>query len=247
MKRRICLTVAYDGTAYCGWQVQKNGRTIEEELNRAITELTGEETQVTGASRTDAGVHGLGNIAVFDTHFQIRAEKFPYALNQRLPEDIRVRGAKEVESNFHPRKCRSRKTYEYHILNAAFPDPVRRLYAYFTYTPLDVGRMRQAAAYLVGEHDFASFCSAGSSADTTVRTIYDLDIEQDGEEITVRISGSGFLYNMVRIIAGTLMDIGKGRMEPEDMQEILQARDRTTAGSTAPAHGLVLVGIEFLS
>lgn len=245
VKRRICLTVAYDGTAYCGWQVQNNGRTIEEELNRAITELTGEETQVTGASRTDAGVHGLCNIAVFDTCFQILAEKFPYALNQRLPEDIRVRGAREVEPRFHPRKCKSRKTYEYHILNAAFPDPVRRLYAYFTYTPLDVGRMRQAAAYLVGEHDFASFCSAGSHADTTVRTIYALEVERDGEEIVIRVSGSGFLYNMVRIIAGTLMDVGKGRMEPEHMQEILQARDRTAAGPTAPACGLVLTEISF--
>ena len=243
VKRRICLTVAYDGTAYCGWQVQKNGRTIEEELNRAVTALTGEETQVIGASRTDAGVHGLGNIAVFDTHFRIPVEKFPYALNQRLPEDIRVRDAREVEPSFHPRRCKSKKTYEYHILNAAFPDPVRRLYSYFTYTPLDVMRMREAAAYLVGEHDFASFCSAGSHADTTVRTIYDLSVARSGEEIVIRVTGSGFLYNMVRIIAGTLMEIGKGRMEPEKMQEIMQAKDRAAAGPTAPACGLILMEI----
>lgn len=243
-KRRICLTVAYDGTAYHGFQVQKNGNTIESELNRAISELTGEEIQVSGASRTDAGVHGLCNLAVFDTFFRIDAEKFSYALNQRLPEDIRVRASREVAAGFHPRRCKSRKTYEYHILNAAFPDPVKRLYSYFTYTPLDVEKMRQAAAYLTGEHDFASFCSAGSRAETTVRTIYDLTVEKNGEEIVIRVSGSGFLYNMVRIIAGTLMEAGYGRMAPEKMREILAARDRRAAGPTAPSCGLVLTEIQ---
>lgn len=243
-KRRICLTVAYDGTAYHGFQVQKNANTIESELNRALSELTGEEIQVIGASRTDAGVHALCNLAVFDTFFRIDAEKFPYALNQRLPEDIRVRASEEVAADFHPRRCKSRKTYEYHILNAAFPDPVKRLYSYFTYTPLDVEKMRQAAAYLVGEHDFASFCSAGSQAETTVRTIYDLTVERNGEEIVIRVAGSGFLYNMVRIIAGTLMEAGYGRMAPEKTEEILAAKDRTAAGPTAPACGLVLTGIQ---
>lgn len=244
-RRRICLTVAYDGTAYHGFQVQKNRKTIESELNRALSELTGEEIQVIGASRTDAGVHGLCNLAVFDTYFRISAEKFSYALNQRLPEDIRVRESKEVAADFHPRHCKSRKTYEYHILNAAFPDPVKRLYSYFTYVPLDVDRMRQAAAYLVGEHDFASFCSAGSQAETTVRTIYDLAVDRSGEEIVIRVTGSGFLYNMVRIIAGTLMEAGRGRMAPEKMEEILAAKDRTAAGPTAPACGLILTEILF--
>ncbi len=244
-KKRICLTVAYDGTAYCGWQVQKNGRTIEEELNRAITELTGEKTQVIGASRTDAGVHALCNLAVFDTSFCIPANKFSYALNQRLPRDIRVWESKEVAADFHPRRCKSKKTYEYHILNAAFPNPVKRLYSYFTYTPLDVEKMRRAAAYLVGEHDFASFCSAGSQADTTIRTIYELTVVRSGEEIAIRVSGSGFLYNMVRIIVGTLIEAGNGRMEPEKMAEILAAKDRTAAGPTAPACGLILTEICF--
>ena len=146
-KKRICLTVAYDGTAYCGFQVQKNGRTIEGELNRALKELTGEEIRVTGASRTDAGVHGLCNRAVFDTASRIPGEKFSYALNQRLPEDIRVQKSEEVAEDFHPRHCTSRKTYEYHIWNAAFSNPVKRLYTHFTYVPLDVEKMRQAAAY----------------------------------------------------------------------------------------------------
>lgn len=239
-RRRVCLRVAYDGTAYCGWQIQKNGRTIEGELNRALQELTGEEIQVIGASRTDAGVHGLDNVAVFDTCCRIPGEKFSYALNQRLPEDIRVRASKEVSGDFHPRRCKSRKTYEYHIYNAAFPDPLRRLYSYFTYIPLEEEKMRRAAAYLMGEHDFASFCSAGSQAETTVRTVYSLDVVRDGGEIVIRITGNGFLYNMVRIIAGTLMEAGSGRMEPEKIREILKAGDRSAAGPTAPACGLVL-------
>lgn len=243
-RKRVCLRVAYDGTAYCGWQVQKNGKTIEGELNRALSELTGEEIQVIGASRTDAGVHGLCNVAVFDTRSRIPGEKFSYALNQRLPEDIRVRASKEVPEDFHPRHCRSRKTYEYHIYNAVFPNPLRRLYSCFTYVPLEEERMSRAAAYLVGEHDFASFCSAGSQAETTVRTIYSLDVARDGEEIVIRVTGNGFLYNMVRIIAGTLMEAGSGRMEPEEIPEILEARDRAAAGPTAPACGLVLKELE---
>lgn len=244
-KRRICLTVAYDGTAYCGYQVQNNGRTIEGELNRALKELTGEDIRVIGASRTDAGVHGLCNRAVFDTASRIPGEKFSYALNQMLPEDIRVRASGEVSPDFHPRHCDSRKTYEYHIWNAPFPNPLKRLYAHFTYVPLDIERMRQAAAHLVGEHDFASFCSAGSQAETTVRTIYALDVEKSGEEIVIRVTGSGFLYHMVRIIAGTLMEAGCGRMEPERIKEILEARDRAAAGPTAPACGLILAEIVY--
>ncbi len=150
MMKRVMLTVAYDGTAYCGWQVQQNGDTIEGELNKALRELTGEEIQVIGASRTDAGVHGLCNIAVFDTESRIPGEKFSYALNERLPEDIRVRRSEEVSLEFHPRRCASKKTYEYHILNCEFPNPVRRLYAHFTYVPLDVERMREAAGFFVG-------------------------------------------------------------------------------------------------
>jgi len=244
-KKRVCLTVAYDGTAYCGWQVQKNGRTIEGELNGALYELTGEEIQVIGASRTDAGVHGLCNIAVFDTASRIPGEKFSYALNQRLPEDIRVRRSEEVALDFHPRRRKSRKAYEYHIFNAAFPNPVKRLYSHFTYVPLDVEKMRRAAGCLVGEHDFASFCSAGSQAESTVRTIYGLEVGKTGEEIIIRVTGNGFLYNMVRIIAGTLMEVGCGRMQPEEMKGILEAKDRAAAGPTAPACGLILAELLF--
>ena len=242
-KKRVCLRVAYDGTAYRGWQVQNNARTIEGELNKALQEVTGEEIQVIGASRTDAGVHGLCNVAVFDTLSRIPGEKFSYALNQRLPEDIRVRESGEVPCAFHPRRCKSRKTYEYHIFNSAFPNPVRRLYSHFTYVPLDIEKMRQAAGYFPGEQDFASFCSTGSQAETTVRTIYELEVEKEGEEIVIRVTGSGFLYNMVRIIAGTLMEAGCGRLEPEAVKRVIEAKDRAAAGPTAPACGLILTGL----
>lgn len=266
--KRVMLTVAYDGTAYCGWQLQPGKETIESVLNRCLSELTGEAIEVIGASRTDSGVHALGNIAVFDTDSSIPAEKFSYALNRRLPEDIRVRGSREVAADFHPRHCDSIKTYEYRICNAAFPIPTKRLYAHFTYVPLDVCLMNRAAAYLVGEHDFKSFCSTDTQAQTTVRRIDSIAVwEEDGggnhtaadenactagrealqsdREIVIRVAGGGFLYNMVRIIAGTLMEVGRGKIPPERVKDILVACDRQAAGPTAPACGLTLVGYEF--
>lgn len=240
------LTVAYDGTAYSGFQLQENARTIEGELNRCLGGLLSEDIQVIGASRTDAGVHALCNIAVFDTGSRMPAEKISYAVNQRLPEDIRVRRSVEVEPGFHPRHQESRKTYEYSILSAAFPVPTRRLYSYYTYVPLDLYKMREAAQYLVGEHDFKSFCSTGSQAKSTVRTIYALEVDKRQEEIVIRVTGGGFLYNMVRIIAGTLMEAGRGRWQPEHMTDILKACDRAAAGPTAPACGLMLTDYEFV-
>ena len=242
--KRILLTVAYDGTGYSGFQAQKSGvPTIERELNRALTELTGVETEVSGASRTDAGVHALCNLAVFDTESRIPPEKFANALNVRLPEQICVQDSREVPANFHPRFCDTVKTYDYVIYNARFPSPRRRRYSYYSYTPFDVERMRDAAQYLVGEHDFKSFCSIHTQAQTTVRTITGIEVierpceeeriaenaaamppcgcetEQESNqaaaeavsarrtvsprEIVIRVSGTGFLYNMVRIIAGT--------------------------------------------
>lgn len=251
--RRVMLTVAYDGTAYCGWQVQPGRETIEGVLNRCIGELTGEKVEVIGASRTDSGVHALGNVAVFDTESLIPAEKFSYALNQRLPEDIRIQGSEEVPLTFHPRHCETRKTYEYRIYNAPFSSPVKRLYTHFTYVPLDIDLMNRAAAYLVGEHDFKSFCSVDTQAQTTVRRIDSVEVWearetlQPGREIVIRVAGRGFLYNMVRIIAGTLMEVGRGHMPPESVRDILGAHDRQQAGPTAPACGLTLVGYEFLT
>ncbi len=245
--KRIKLIVAYDGTSYNGWQVQPTGITIEGVLNETLTQLTKESVTVIGASRTDSGVHALGNIAVFDTNTRIPPEKISYALNQRLPEDIVVQDSCEVPMNFHPRRCESRKTYEYKILNRTFPLPLNRHDCYFTYRKLDVEKMQQAAQYLMGEHDFKSFCSIHSQAETTIRTIYDLTVKKEQDLITIRVTGSGFLYNMVRIVAGTLLQIGTGERSPNEMQEILQAKDRTAAGPTAPAHGLTMIGIKFLA
>lgn len=242
--KRVKLTVAYDGTEYHGWQIQNNGITIESELNRCLSELFGEQIQVIGASRTDAGVHALGNVAVFDTECRMPAEKISYALNQRLPEDIRIQRSEEVAPDWHPRRCESRKTYEYRIYRGEFPMPVKRLYSYFTYHLLDVDSMRRAAALLEGEHDFRSFCQTGAQVESTVRTLYSVEIEEQGAELVIRVCGNGFLYNMVRIIAGTLIEVGRGRRRPEDMTAVLQAADRSTAGPTAPAHGLTLVKYE---
>lgn len=243
--KRVKLTVAYDGTNYCGWQVQPNGITIQEVLNQCLSEFTGEKIETIGASRTDAGVHALGNVAVFDTEMRMPGDKFSFALNQRLPEDIRIQKSEEVDVNFHPRYIKSQKTYEYQILNRRFPIPTERFYSHFTYIPLDIEKMREAAEYLVGEHDFKSFCGTGAQVKTTVRTVKEIQIEKNEDRITIRITGEGFLYNMVRIIAGTLMDIGGGLYPPEKMQEILEAKDRKKAGPTAPARGLTLMEIQY--
>lgn len=244
-KKRVMLIVAYDGTNYCGWQIQPNGNTIEGELNRALSELLGEKIIVSGASRTDAGVHSCGNVAIFDTTARMPAEKMSYALNQRLPEDIVVQCSKKVPLDFHPRHVKSKKTYEYRILNQEFRDPNRRLDTYFYYRHLDVHAMREAAGYLVGEYDFKSFCSIHARVETTVRRIYALTVDKKEDIITIRITGNGFLYNMVRIIAGTLIRVGTGEYKPEQIPEILAAKDREMAGPTAPAHGLTMIGIEY--
>lgn len=276
--KRILLKVAYDGTEYVGWQMQPNGVSVEEVLNRTLSELLGETIAVIGASRTDSGVHADGNIAVFDTETRIPADKICFALNQRLPEDIVIKESREVAPDFHPRHVDCTKTYEYTIFNDIHPDPLIRRYAYFVYIPLDVEAMRSAAAYLVGEHDFASFCSAGGQQKTTVREIYGIEIScvspddisnereccgtdagcvgigQSGQDkamhhgagtIRIRISGNGFLYNMVRIIVGTLVKVGHHVYPPEHVEEILAACDRDLAGPKAPAQGLRLVGIRY--
>ena len=243
--KRIKLTIAYDGTNYCGWQVQPNGITIEEVINKALSKLTGEEILVIGASRTDSGVHAMGNVAVFDTETTIPPEKIGIALNQRLPEDIVITKSEEVPLDFHPRYCDCSKTYEYHIVNTRIPVPTKRLTNWFVSYELDIDKMRQAASYLVGEHDFVSFCNVRTDVENTVRTITALDVIENGNEITIRITGNGFLYNMVRIIVGTLIRVGRGFYTPEKVKEILEAKDRKAAGVTAPAHGLMLMNIEY--
>lgn len=243
--KRVGLVVAYDGTNYSGWQIQPNGITIQGVLNETLSDLLGEKIEIMGASRTDAGVHALGNVAVFDTNTRIPGEKISYALNQRLPEDIRIQLSEEVEPDFHPRYCDSEKTYEYRILNRKFPVPTERLYSYFYHYKLDVDKMREATSYLIGRHDFASFCGTGAQVKSTVRTITGIDVWRDGDIVTIRVKGEGFLYNMVRIIAGTLIRVGGGFIEPQQIKKILEAKDRTLAGETARPEGLTLIGIRY--
>lgn len=245
--RRVKLVVAYDGSNYCGWQIQPSGITIEEMLNNALTGLLGEEIKVIGASRTDSGVHSLGNVAVFDTMTRIPPGKICYALNQRLPEDIVVQDSCEVPLDFHPRRCYSEKAYEYRILNRKLPLPTLRRYTYFYYRDLNVKKMQQGASYLVGRHDFKSFCSVKTAVEDTVREVLSCTVEKSKEEvISIRVTGTGFLYNMVRIIAGTLISVGAGEIQPEAVKEILEKRERSAAGPTAPAQGLTMLGITYV-
>lgn len=257
---RIMLRIAYDGTNYHGWQIQNNGVTVEQRLSEALLALLGTETELIGASRTDAGVHAMGNVAVFDTDSRIPPEKFAVALNHYLPEDIRILHSQKVRNDFHPRHCDSKKTYEYTILAAATELPIRSRYSYHVYRHLDVEKMRQAAKMLEGTHDFSAFCSAGSQVTDKVRTIYNIDVNEvpfserwgdslfgilEGREIRIRVSGSGFLYNMVRIIAGTLIEAGQGSRTADSIREALETGDRSLAGPTAPAPGLMLLGIQY--
>ena len=243
--KRIKLVTAYDGTNYHGSQIQNNGETIEGVLKKELSSLLNEEIQLIGASRTDAGVHARGNVYVFDTMSRIPPEKFTYALNARLPEDIRIQDSCEVSADFHPRHQNTIKTYEYRVLNCKLPLPEYRLYAHFTYENLNVEKMNEACKYFLGEHDFASFCAAGSQVESTVREIYDLHVKKDGNLLTISVTGNGFLYNMVRIIAGTLLKVGGGHILPEEIERIIDGKDRQLAGPTAPAKGLTLVEIRY--
>lgn len=240
------MIVAYEGTNYCGFQIQPNGITIEEILNKKLSELLKEPIKVIGASRTDSGVHAMGNVAVFDTNTRIPGEKIAFALNHILPEDIRIQGSCEVPPDFHPRFCNTRKTYEYKIVNKTFPIPTLRTIAHFEYYPMDIKRMQEAASYLVGEHDFKSFATAKIKVENTVREIYSLTVDEVGDMIVIRVMGNGFLYNMVRIIAGTLMEIGMKKLDPTIITAMLKGCDRSLAGPTAPAKGLTLVNIEYV-
>jgi len=245
--KRVKLIVAYDGTNYSGWQLQNNAITIEEVLNRELSSLLNEDIKVIGASRTDSGVHALGNVCVFDTEARMPAEKISFALNTRLPDDIRIQDSREVRADFHPRHCDTEKTYEYKIYNNRFPNPVMRLYTKFCYYDLNIEAMQEAANYLIGEHDFKSFCSANTSVLTTVRTIKDIKVIKEGSLITIRVTGNGFLYNMVRIISGTLLNVGMGISSVISVKEALEQLDRGAAGPTAEAKGLTLIGINYIN
>jgi tRNA pseudouridine38-40 synthase len=238
--RNIRLTLEFDGTCYAGWQRQINGISVEQKVREAIRKLTGEEPELIGCSRTDAGVHARRYVCSFRTGSSIPAEKLKYALNNLLPADIVVLESETADQDFHARFSAKGKRYTYTICNREMPPAIARNYVCFLKRPLDAKLMGEAAAHLVGKHDFSSFRNSNSSARSSVRTIFDLTVSRAGDTITISVTGDGFLYNMVRIIAGTLMEAGLGCISPADVRDILEAKDRSRAGKTAPASGLCL-------
>lgn len=236
----IKITLEYDGSRYHGWQKQNNVITIQETVEKAIEKITGEDIKIIGSGRTDAGVHAKAQVANFNTNTSIPIEKLPYAINSQLPKDIVVNSAKIVPETFHAQKSAISKIYTYTIYNAPFPSPLKRHYVYFYPKHLDVEEMKKASKYFIGKHDFASFKSAGSDVKTTVRYIENLEVRANGNLITIKMKADGFLYNMARIIAGTLLDVGLYRKKPEDISYIIKSRDRRLAGKTLPPQGLCL-------
>jgi tRNA pseudouridine38-40 synthase len=243
----IKLTLQYDGTAYAGFQRQPNGVTIQEKLEQALRGVTGDPAFRIGAAsgRTDAGVHARGQVVQFRTESRIPVDRWPYALNQRLPDDMRAVGAEAVPDDFHARYWAVSKRYRYTFEHAPFQSPMSRLYAYHWAKALDLDRMRAAAALLTGQHDFAAFRSTGGAAKTSTRTITLLDLTCAAPLIYMDVAADGFLYNMVRIIAGTLLEVGSGRRTLEDVRHALDSGDRPFAGRTLPAHGLCLEAVHY--
>ena len=241
--RRVLITISYDGTAYVGWQRQINGIAVQQRVEEALQALTGEYTAITGASRTDAGVHALGQCAHFDTRSTIPADRFPYALNTHLPPDIKVLEGREVDRFFHARFDAVGKTYTYRIHNAPHPSVLYRHTMVHVSMKLDVQRMNQALKELFGTHDFAAFQAVGGTVKTTVRTLTHLELIPDGDRLTLLVQGNAFLYNMVRIIAGTLIEIGKNKLAPDCFREAIETGNRLCLGPTAPAHGLELTQV----
>ena len=242
---RILLTIAYDGTNYYGWQIQNGQITIQEEVQKALSQLYNTDIQVRGASRTDTGVHAIGQRAMFMHQNNIPLEQLPLAINNKLPKEIRVMKAEQVFEDFHPQFKAKNKSYTYKVYNDNIINPVYNNYAWHVKPYLDIDKMNLAAKTLIGEHDFNAFCAAGSVVKSTIRTVYSLDVTRDGNIVSININGNGFLYNMVRIISGTLCYIGYGKLDVSDMEFILKSKDRTKGGITAPPQGLTLVRINY--
>jgi tRNA pseudouridine38-40 synthase len=243
--RNIKLTIEYDGTGYAGWQVQKNALTIQEVLEKGIENLINHDVSLTGSSRTDAGVHAKGMVANFKTTSNIPAENFPAAINGKLPNDIVILKAEDVGMEFHSRFDSLGKVYSYTILNRRYPPGLYRNYVAHVPIKLNVEGMKKACNFFIGTHDFSTFKSTGSSAKTSIRTIKSLYIENSGEIIKIYIEADGFLYNMVRIISGTLIEVGIGKIRYNDIPDIIDSKDRKRAGKTAPANGLCLECVRY--
>lgn len=238
--RNIKLLIEYDGTNYYGWQRQVDRVTVQETVKNAICEVTKEDTELIGSSRTDSGVHAKGFVANFKTNSSIPGNRFREALNVKLPMDIVIVESEEMELDFHSRYSAKGKTYSYTIYNDVRPAAIGRQYALHRKDRLDLDKMREACQYIIGKHDFSCFKSTGSSAQTSVRTITDLHIDIENKFIKIYVTGDGFLYNMVRIIVGTLLDVGRGKTASEEVKDIILSKDRTKAGICVPPVGLIL-------
>ena len=243
--RNIKLIIEYDGKSFNGWQKQPDRLNIQGEIEKAIGEITGEEIDLIASGRTDAGVHSLGQTANFKTNSEIPIEKFAIAINSKLKKSIVIKSAEEVDERFHSRYSVKSKTYRYTINNSAMGTALYRDMEYHFPLEVDIEKMKKAAQFFEGEHDFKAFKASGTSSKSSVRTIYKAEVIKDGDRINIELTGNGFLYNMVRIIAGTLVDVGLGKINAEDIPRIIESKDRKKAGRTLPAHGLCLVKVMY--
>ena len=243
--RNIKLTIEYDGKDFNGWQKQPNKLNIQGTIEQAIKNITGEDVELNASGRTDAGVHALGQVANFKTNSEIPIEKFAIAINSKLKKSIVIKKAEEVDERFHSRLNCKRKTYRYIINNSPEGTAIYRYLETHIPQNLDVKKMEQALKYFEGEHDFKAFKASGTSSKSSVRTIYKTQIYIKEDRIIIELTGNGFLYNMVRIIAGTLVDVGLGKIEPQQIENIIKEKKRENAGKTLPPNGLYLVSVEY--
>ncbi len=243
--RNIKLIIEYDGKGFNGWQKQPDKLNIQGEIEKAISEITGEQIELIASGRTDRGVHSLGQTANFKTNSSIPIEKFPIAINSKLKKSIVIKNAEEVDERFHSRYSVKSKTYRYTINNSKYGSAIYRNMEFHFSQKLDVNKMKQACEYFEGEHDFKAFKASGTSSKSSVRTIYKADVFEEGDRIFIELTGNGFLYNMVRIIAGTLLEVGLGKILPKEIPNIIESKDRTQAGKTLPANGLCLMRVEY--
>lgn len=247
MLRRMLVTIAYDGSEFFGWQRQdgRGFRTVQAEFEKAVSLFFKKEITCIGASRTDRGVHAFGQRAVIDVDTTVPVDKFPLAIIPFLPKDISVTDAVYVNDNFNPRFDCVCKTYRYRIYNGKYRNPVYRKYSEFCCKNLDVEEMSKAAKAFLGRHDFKAFAASGNTSKTTVRTIFDINVRQEDDFIIIDVTGDGFLYNMIRIMAGTLLMVGDGRIKSWEIPEIIESRQREKAGKTAGPEGLTLMNIKY--
>ncbi len=243
--RNIKLIIEYDGKGFNGWQKQPNKLNIQGEIERAIEEITGEKIDLIASGRTDAGVHSLGQTANFKTESKIPIEKIPIAINSKLKQSIVIKSAEEVDERFHSRYNVKSKKYRYTINNSKYGSAIYRNMEYHFPVELNLEKMQKAAKYFEGEHDFKAFKASGTSSKSSVRKIYKAEVVKNGDRIYIELTGNGFLYNMVRIISGTLLDVGIGKIEPEEIKDIIDKKDRKFAGKTLPPQGLCLVEVNY--